>query len=391
MSSLTDHKGIKDTVNAIFAGGSTHPLADLARLIDGAINDARFRGLGDFDVARWVAYIITEDQKARVAEADKTAPHGNLVANPRMAHVNPAVGVVPMDYLNPPAPVIELEHLSQGMRQELLNPHPGNAARWIIDHLAPGAFDELKAMAVPTVADAGEYPKVAWDDSRPVTVSYRVPTMSATTPDPVLSAEVLGRIERDTRRANPWDNFKPEFLPFPKLDLSGIPAMPVDVKESLEAAAEQMRESMERAAKAVRKGVDDARAAEARRILAEQPHEHIYGRGSNGLCRICGAESNSRRARAKRRAIHNEQAKAARQYPQHVPSEIVTKTGIDSRGGTITRTGTVLEPADHRGMVRLVWEDSEPGHIAIEHVYGLSAPASRLHEALKAKGDGVDG
>ncbi|APC44856.1 hypothetical protein SEA_HUMPTYDUMPTY_61 [Arthrobacter phage HumptyDumpty] len=328
MNSLTDPQGIKATARAIFEGGREHPLADLARLIEGAISDAKFAGLAPFDIARWVAHVIDH--------------HGyqiNPDSEPASAHVD-----------------------------------------------VDGTPHEA-----PTVPDAGEYPKVEWNDSRPVTVSYRVPTMSATTPDPVLSAEVLGRIERDTRRANPWDNFKPEFKPFPKLDLSGIPAMPVDVKESLEAAAELMRESMERAAKAVRKSVDDARAAEARRILAEQPHEHIYGRGSNGLCRICGNESNSRRARAKRRAIHNEQAKAARQYPQHVPSEIVTKTGIDSRGGTITRTGTVLEPADHRGMVRLVWEDSEPGHIAIEHVYGLSAPASRLHEALKAKGDGVDG
>ncbi|ASX99181.1 hypothetical protein SEA_CHIPPER1996_61 [Arthrobacter phage Chipper1996] len=319
MNSLTDPQGIKATARAIFEGGREHPLADLARLIEGAISDAKFAGLAPFDIARWVAHVIDH--------------HGyqiNPDSEPASAHVD-----------------------------------------------VDGTPHEA-----PTVPDAGEYPKVEWNDSRPVTVSYRVPTMSATTPDPVLSAEVLGRIERDTRRANPWDNFKPEFKPFPKLDLSGIPAMPVDVKESLEAAAELMRESMERAAKAVRKSVDDARAAEARRILAEQPHEHIYGRGSNGLCRICGNESNSRRARAKRRAIHNEKAKKVAQWPQHALGERVEQAQ-SGRLGRITKT------VNAEGHVHVVW-DQEPGTTVIVAASHLSAPASRLHEALKAKGDGGD-
>ncbi|APC44744.1 hypothetical protein SEA_EDGARPOE_60 [Arthrobacter phage EdgarPoe] len=330
MSSLTDPKGIKDTVNAIFAGGSAHPLADLARLIDGAINDARFRGLGDFDIARWVAHVIDHhgyqinpDSEPASAHVDvHGAPHGQFVPNP-------------------PKPTYE------GVSEFPASTETRTAEQFLMDQVLKDA-----------------------------------PTMSATTPDPVLSAEVLGRIERDTRRANPWDNFKPEFKPFPKLDLSGIPAMPVDVKESLEAAAEQLRESMERAAKAVRKGVDDARAAEARRILAEQPHEHIYGRGSNGLCRICGAESNSRRARAKRRAIHNEQAKKIAQWPQHTLGELVEQAQ-SGRLGRITKT------VNAQGYVHTVW-DQEPGKTNIIHVSHLSAPTSNLHEALKAKGDGGD-
>ncbi|AIZ01739.1 hypothetical protein ArV1_051 [Arthrobacter phage vB_ArtM-ArV1] len=401
MSSLTDPKGIKATARAIYEGGREHPLADLARLIDGAISDANFRGLGQFDVARWVAYVITEDQKARIAEADKTAPHGQFVPNPPGGLLDSAKPLPRVNsWENKPAPkntaetpVIELEHLNSGMLQELLNPHPGKAARWIIDHLEPGAFDDLKAMAVPVgapnpdpeypkVPDAGEYPKVEWNDSRPVKVSYRqgpglwdflkdVPTIPDT-PNP-LEGFTKGWVAFGEK--NPL----PPLPDFPKLDLSGIPAMPVDIKESLERASEQLRESMERAAKAVRKGIDDARAAEARRILAEQPHEHIYGRGSNGLCRICGAESNSRRARAKRRAIHNEKAKAAAKYPQHAFGEEVDVLSHLMKA-------RVHAPANHEGMVTVVWPDGRG--MTLEHVTTLSAPASRLHEALKAKGDG---
>ncbi|ASX98732.1 hypothetical protein SEA_COLUCCI_63 [Arthrobacter phage Colucci] len=319
MSSLTDPKGIKRTVAAIYYGGREHPLANLARLIDGAISDAQFQGLGQFDVARWVAHAITEDQKARVAEADKTAPHGQFVRNP-------------------PAP-------TPG------DPEHRAAAQALRDALPkPGLWDFLKDL--PTIPDLD----------------------SVRTPGP-----------------HKFEDFKPGFVafgempelpPFPKLDLSGIPAMPVDIKESLERASEQLRESMERAAKAVRKGIDDARAAEARRILAAQPHEHIYGRGSNGLCRICGAESNSRRARAKRREINNTKAKAAAQYPRHAVGERVTHLSTDSKG-------TVLEPADHNGKVQVIWDTT--GNTTAVYVNTLSAPESRLYEALKNKGDGVDG
>lgn len=324
MSSLTDPKGIQATVNAIYEGGREHPLADLARLIDGAIRDAEFQGLADFDIARWVAHTVTEDMKAQVPYIT-TAPHGQFVPNP-------------------PKPTYE------GVSRFPASTETRTAEQFLIDQ----------------VPDAGEYPHVEWNDSRPVTVSYR-----------------QGPGLWDFLKDLPATPKLPTVPDFPKLDLSGIQGMPVDIKESLEAAAEQMRESMERAAKAVRKGIDEARAAEARRILAETEHEHIYGRGSNGLCRICGHESNNRRARAKRREIHNTKAKAARQYPQHAVGEQVENVAALAHG--MTQKGRVLAPADHDGMVQVGWDGGARGRV---HVHDLSAPESQLYEALKEKGDG---
>ncbi|QGZ17158.1 hypothetical protein HYQ19_gp059 [Arthrobacter phage DrYang] len=389
---LTDPQGIKATVNAIYDGGRQHPLANLARIIDGAISDAQFQGLAQFDVARWVAHVITEDQKLRLAEFDKTAPHGKLVANPSMA--KPVGGIVPDSYLAN-LPVFDL---SKEAIAEVLAPNPGPAARAIIQEMGPGEFQRLK-------------------DKHLTPPTTEAPTKSATTPDPKLSPEALGMIQQ-APRPGLWDFLKdlptlppvktgdqpsmfeafkagkltygevPEMPPFPKMAFDLIPAMPEEIKASLDAAAEQLREGMEQAAKHVREKITAAQTEAARKLLAEQPHEHIYGRGSNGICRICGHESNSRRARAKRRAIHNEQAKAARQYPQHQRGETVTASSIGPDGARITKRGTVLNPADHTGMVGVVWEDQEPGTHSAVHVLSLSAPASRLHEALKAKGDG---
>ncbi len=62
MSSFTDPQGVKATVEEIFMGGREHPLADLSRTIDEAIREARFQGLAPFDVARWVAHVVTEER-----------------------------------------------------------------------------------------------------------------------------------------------------------------------------------------------------------------------------------------------------------------------------------------------------------------------------------------
>lgn len=59
MSAFTDPKGVKAAVEEIFMGGREHPLADLARAIDAAIREARFQGLAEFDVARWVAHVVS--------------------------------------------------------------------------------------------------------------------------------------------------------------------------------------------------------------------------------------------------------------------------------------------------------------------------------------------
>lgn len=369
MSSLTDPKGIQATARAIYEGGREHPLADLARLIDGAIHDARFQGLADFDIARWVAHAITEDQKARLAYSDATAPHGQFVPNPPRPTRS---ATTPDPKLSPETlSMIERESTRGGLLEFPTSTETRNAEQFLMDQ----------------VPDAGEYPHMEWNDSRPVTVTPMprgvwdfLADMVPPLP-PVKTGDQPSMFEAFKAGTLTYGEV-PELPPFPKLDLSGIPAMPADVKESLERASEQMRESMERAAKAVRKGIDEAKAAEARRILAAQPHEHIYGRGSNGLCRICGHESNSRRARAKRREIHNAKAKAARQYPQHVPSEKVTYTKDGDAKGL---AGTVLIPADHNGMVLVAWETGAEGLTPVQHI---SAPDSGLYEALKAKGDG---
>lgn len=62
MSAFTDPKGVKATARAIYEGGREHPLADLARLIDDAIDEATFYGLAAYDVARWVAHVVTEER-----------------------------------------------------------------------------------------------------------------------------------------------------------------------------------------------------------------------------------------------------------------------------------------------------------------------------------------
>lgn len=62
MTTFTDPKGVKAPVEEIFMGGREHPLADLARTIDAAIREAHFQGLAEFDVARWVAHVVTEER-----------------------------------------------------------------------------------------------------------------------------------------------------------------------------------------------------------------------------------------------------------------------------------------------------------------------------------------
>ncbi|AYD81555.1 hypothetical protein HYP71_gp061 [Arthrobacter phage KBurrousTX] len=403
---LTDPQGIKATARAIYEGGREHPLADLARLIDGARRDAEFQGLAEYDVARWIAHVITEDQKLRIANNDLTAPHGqfvpnppklvagedlpegsNLVVNPSMGKVNPAVGVVP-DYLNPPPPVIELEHLSHSMRQALLNPHPGENARWIIDHMAPGAFDQLKEMAVPET----EYPSKTAED---FLQGRKLHITTPAEPKPGLfdflkDLPTLPRVDLGDQ-PNMFEAFKAGKLTYgempelPKFELSE------EARENLNEAGKRIGEVLKEAAQEVTRRTRQAREEQLRSYYQNTEHEHVFGRGSNGICQLCGAESNSRRARAKRRAIHNEQAKAARQYPQHQRGETVTATGIDAEGARVAKRGTVLNPADHTGCVGVVWEDQEPGTHSLVHVHSLSAPMSNLHEALKAKGDGIDG
>lgn len=59
MSSFTDPKGVKATVEAIYMGGQEHPLADLARAIEDAIREGSFQGLSGFNTARWVAHVVS--------------------------------------------------------------------------------------------------------------------------------------------------------------------------------------------------------------------------------------------------------------------------------------------------------------------------------------------
>lgn len=404
MSSLTDPKGINATVNAIYEGGREHPLAHLVRVINEAIEDAQFQGLAEFDVARWVAHAITEDQKARIADADKTAPHGKLVPNP---------------------PKLSVQALA-----EILHPNPSAAARAYIDHIGPDAYKALvnkhmtppaeaptrsattpepqlspevlamiqrdprrpkpfgglldSSKPLPCVDEAGEYPPVEWDDSRPVTVSYRqgpglwdflkdLPTLP-----PVRTGD----------QPSMFEAFKAGKLTFGELPELPIFDLSDEARANLKAAGEQIGATLREAAKESQQRFAAAREEQLRAYYQNTEHEHVFGRGSNGICRLCGAESNSRRARAKRRAIHNEKAKAAAKYPQHQRGETVTASSIGPDGARITKRGTVLNPADHTGMVGIVWEDQEPGTHSVVNVHSLSNPESRLYEALKAKGDG---
>ncbi|QFG14863.1 hypothetical protein SEA_LYMARA_62 [Arthrobacter phage Lymara] len=82
MSSLTDPKSIKATARAIFEGGREHPLADLARLIEGAISDAKFQGLAPFDVARWVAHVLDHNGYQVNPDSEPASAHVDVDGSP---------------------------------------------------------------------------------------------------------------------------------------------------------------------------------------------------------------------------------------------------------------------------------------------------------------------
>lgn len=62
-------------------------------------------------------------------------------------------------------------------------------------------------------------------------------------------------------------------------------------------------------------------------ILATNDHAHVFGRGANGRCRECGAES---KASMKRRLRRRNQASRIALLDLH--SALMAKTGIDYEG-----------------------------------------------------------
>ncbi|NWL13266.1 hypothetical protein DM793_18540 [Paenarthrobacter nitroguajacolicus] len=62
-------------------------------------------------------------------------------------------------------------------------------------------------------------------------------------------------------------------------------------------------------------------------ILATKDHVHVFGRGSNGYCRECGAESKASMKRRLRR-----QNRASRTEFLDLHTALMAKTGIDHEG-----------------------------------------------------------
>lgn len=64
-------------------------------------------------------------------------------------------------------------------------------------------------------------------------------------------------------------------------------------------------------------------------------HEHVYGRGANGLCRTCGHESNASRIRRVKRERRLAAEAAAPRKPFDLYEALRGKGGIDYEGNAL--------------------------------------------------------